>query len=108
MMFILMFQAEKGLKAQLAALAEQSSRSQGALQEKELGLQQLQAQLQKTQALRQKLESQISELQETITKKVSRTDRSHSTKCCKRIFLSCIRFVILDRMGSDKHIIIIY
>uniref|UniRef100_A0A8C5FPE9 Early endosome antigen 1 n=1 Tax=Gadus morhua TaxID=8049 RepID=A0A8C5FPE9_GADMO len=68
-----MREAEKGLKAQLAALTEQSSKSLGVLQEKERGLQQLQAQLQKTQASleqeKQKLESQVSELQETITKK---------------------------------------
>ena len=95
-------QAEKGLKAQLAALTEQSSKSLGVLQEKERGLQQLQAQLQKTQASleqeKQKLESQVSELQETITKKVSRAERSHSAKGC--IFLSSIRLVILDRMRS--------
>ena len=70
---VVLFQAEKGLKAQLAVLTEQSSRSQAAQQEKERGLQQLQKTQASLEQEKQKLESQTSELQETVTKK-ARTD----------------------------------
>ncbi|KAG7279015.1 hypothetical protein CRUP_001956, partial [Coryphaenoides rupestris] len=68
-----MREVEKGLKAQLVALTELNSKTQGALQEKEVVLQQLRVQQQKSQASQEqekkRLQSQLAELQDAIAKK---------------------------------------
>lgn len=81
--FLDVFKVEKGLKAQLVELKEQNSKTQGALQEKEMVLQKFQVQQQKGLASQEqekkKLHNQLSELQESLTKKVCKAHSSCTT-----------------------------
>lgn len=68
-------QAEKKLKAQLASLEQQNSKTQEALKKKENDLEKLRAQLKTTQGSfeeeTKKLNDKVAELQEVNVKKVS-------------------------------------